>query len=140
MTQGFLELSAELNCRDQAGNTPWHIAAKAGQTSMMQFLLETGCDMELRNDAGCTAVHLAAQSGDPNAGSWPLRKLSSISYCRSLTQRTYVVAQGLWVPWKYSRSMEHGCQLPAQQGKQHCTMPVRMGQRTLCDFCYKSAK
>lgn len=64
VARGLVECSAELNCRDQAGNTPWHIAAKAGQTNMMLFLLEAGSDKELRNDAGCTAVHLAAQSGD----------------------------------------------------------------------------
>lgn len=49
---------AEINSRDDEGNTALHLAYQVGNTEAAQYLEEAGCNQELLNDKGLRAIDL----------------------------------------------------------------------------------
>jgi uncharacterized protein len=54
---------ADVNGRDERGNTPLIEAARAGHDDAVQALLVAKADATAKNDAGETALALAARGG-----------------------------------------------------------------------------
>lgn len=54
---------ADVNGRDEQGDTPLIEAARAGHDDVVQALLVAKADASAKNDAGQTALSLAAQGG-----------------------------------------------------------------------------
>ena len=54
---------ADVNGRDEQGNTPLMEAARAGHDDVVQALLVAKADASAKNDAGETALALAARGG-----------------------------------------------------------------------------
>lgn len=59
----LLEIGADINARDENGNTPLICATCAGCLSAMLVLIKNGARVDARNDDGDTALMLAAQYG-----------------------------------------------------------------------------
>ena len=58
----LLERGADINSRDNAGNTPMHIAAANNNMNSIMFLLsDIGADITIQNNYGETARDLAAE-------------------------------------------------------------------------------
>ena len=54
---------ADVNGRDESGDTPLIVAARAGHDDVVQALLVARADPNAKNDAGQTALSLAAAGG-----------------------------------------------------------------------------
>ena len=52
-----------VGARDQAGNTPLHLAAEAGNKEAARVLVHSGAPSQERNTAGLTPLHVAAKQG-----------------------------------------------------------------------------
>lgn len=63
-----------LNCRDAEQNTPLHLAAQTGNSSVSEILIEQGAGIDLRNTALQTPLHLAAIYGSPEVLTLIIRK------------------------------------------------------------------
>ena len=48
---------ADIEARDEGGNTPLHLAARYGRESVVEVLLAAGADAGARNDEGATPLH-----------------------------------------------------------------------------------
>ena len=48
---------ADIEARDEGGNTPLHLAARYGRESVVEVLLAAGADAGARNDQGATPLH-----------------------------------------------------------------------------------
>lgn len=55
---------ADINARDETGQTPLITAALARQDGVAEFLVSHGASLEARTKKGMTALHAAAYSGD----------------------------------------------------------------------------
>lgn len=53
----------DVNLANEDGETPLHLAASFGETSIAELLLSTGADAEIRNEAGFKAAEEAANGG-----------------------------------------------------------------------------
>ncbi|MBN1766117.1 MAG: ankyrin repeat domain-containing protein [Sedimentisphaerales bacterium] len=60
MITKLLELHADINARDDLGNTGLHYAAERGNDDAVWALLKSGADIHIRNNDGLTAMDLAA--------------------------------------------------------------------------------
>ena len=45
---------------DKSGQSPLHVAAKAGRHDLVDMMLESGADVRVRDSSGQTPLHLAA--------------------------------------------------------------------------------
>lgn len=59
----LLEAGADVNSRQERGNTPLHTAAHMGDTATVEALLEYGADAGLRSDDGKSAADYALEGG-----------------------------------------------------------------------------
>ncbi len=50
----------DVNPRDASGNTPLHVAAKHGNTRVIEYLASKGADMNAQEKEGRTPLHVAA--------------------------------------------------------------------------------
>jgi ankyrin repeat protein len=64
LARRFLALGADPRAVNAAGDTPLHVAARAGRANLAKVLLEGGADPNARNAAGETPLHLAAARDD----------------------------------------------------------------------------
>ena len=60
----FEECKGDKNCKDDAGNTPLHIATCYGHLPIIEYLIRLGCDPTVANIDGDTLAHLAALNED----------------------------------------------------------------------------
>jgi len=59
MIQLLLDRGADIDAKDNAGNTALHDAAERGYLGIVQFLLKKGANIEAKNNAGNTPIALA---------------------------------------------------------------------------------
>lgn len=64
LLQQLLRDGADIDERDEAGETPLFAAAKAGLYSVHDQLLVAGADSSIRDNRGLTVLHAAASGGD----------------------------------------------------------------------------
>ncbi len=76
------ETQADINQRNNNGDTLLHIAAFFRRVKLADFLIEKGLDVNAQNKDGKTPVHLAAENGDKNM----LRVLTLTEKIRKLVQ------------------------------------------------------
>ena len=60
----LLQMNIDINERDTNGDTPLHIACKAGNLNTCKLLLDRHCEIDLLNDNGDTALHVACRHGN----------------------------------------------------------------------------
>ena len=58
----LLQQGNKVGDKDQAGNTPLHLAAEAGNKEAARVLLHHGASAAERNTAGLSALHVAAKN------------------------------------------------------------------------------
>ncbi len=58
-----LNEGADVNQKDENGQTPLHYAAESGYTEVAQTLIERGARVESRDNEGRSPLHLAAETG-----------------------------------------------------------------------------
>jgi ankyrin repeat protein len=59
----LLEHEANVDGKDDRGNTPLHYACKNGRTAMARWLVENGASIHFQNDEGFTPLHYACDNG-----------------------------------------------------------------------------
>ena len=62
MTKG-----ADVNSKDNYGNTPLHYAVLGGHTEIAELLIAEGADVNARRDDGMTPVDLPSGANIPNS-------------------------------------------------------------------------
>eukprot|EP00949_MAST-11_sp_MAST-11-sp1_P000280 g280.t1 len=62
----YIESGADINARDEEGNTPLLLLLKKGRDDLVRPLLKAGADVLCANDVGATARAIAARSGMGN--------------------------------------------------------------------------
>jgi ankyrin repeat protein len=92
--KAVLEIGADVNEKNGAGNTALHEAAKKGSTKLVQFLVDYGADMEAKNGRGQRAIDVSRFDADhqglpENIGKRPpvrelLQELSALSKATKL--------------------------------------------------------
>jgi ankyrin repeat protein len=60
----ILEKPELVQAKDNAGRTPLHLAANAGDKDLFDFLVSQGADIKAKTNAGTTALHYAANGGN----------------------------------------------------------------------------
>ena len=63
IVSSFHHLHANVNARDDDGNTPAIHAARWGHEEILRFLLDSGAHMDWQNSGGFTAIHEATKNG-----------------------------------------------------------------------------
>jgi len=59
----LLKAGAEVDCKDEEGNTALHYAASSGQLEFVELLIKNGIDPDLINNKIETALHKASEKG-----------------------------------------------------------------------------
>jgi ankyrin len=60
----LVDRGLDISIRDEAGNTPLHIAAEFNVPRVVDILLESGgCEADIENEANSTPLHLASKEG-----------------------------------------------------------------------------
>lgn len=54
---------AEIEARDDEGQTALHVASQFGQVGVFGLLIEQGAEIEARENRGHTALHVASEYG-----------------------------------------------------------------------------
>jgi len=57
----LLHKGAKIDSKEIHGKSPLHLAARAGQLSMVQFLVKAGAPREAEDNQGSRPLHLAAR-------------------------------------------------------------------------------
>jgi len=57
----LLDQKAEMDVRDNNGDTPLHSAAACGDVDVSRLLLKRGADVNAENDEGSTPLHRASE-------------------------------------------------------------------------------
>lgn len=57
----LIEKGADVNKKDNDGNTPLHCAAKKGNIEVVKYLIGKGARVDIKNGWGETSLHIAAQ-------------------------------------------------------------------------------
>nr|CCA13981.1 conserved hypothetical protein [Albugo laibachii Nc14] len=60
----LIEYAADIEGRDERGNTPLLIACQFGHSDCVRFLVQSAANLHVRNYSGQSAMELAIQSGD----------------------------------------------------------------------------
>lgn len=59
----LVEAKADLHTKNNAGQTPFHVACSGGYLDMVKFLLEAGSDPNTVDNQGATPLNSAQQRG-----------------------------------------------------------------------------
>lgn len=79
----LLRHGADLNLQDRWGNTPLHLAAKAGHLPAIR-LMRRGTSLQTRNQQGRTPIEILEESSDPSVQQWMQMKKSNASRLQTL--------------------------------------------------------
>lgn len=81
MTEAIKPLvkSQTLNCRDTAGRTPLHWAARGGHTELARLLLENGAEVDALDNVYATSLHLACRYGRLEFASMLIQNHSNVN-------------------------------------------------------------
>lgn len=67
LMQRLIEMGADLNARDYAGNCALHLAASANKPALIQRLVDAGLSINSRNERGATPLWTAVHGHNPEA-------------------------------------------------------------------------
>ena len=70
-----LDLGADINAANEAGDTALHRAAAKGSTKLVEFLVERGARLDVENKRGQTPLAIASRSGAARSSSTGTRAL-----------------------------------------------------------------
>jgi ankyrin repeat protein len=73
MVDFFMAKGCKINDKDDGGNTPLHVAVRAGKLDLVAYLVEKGADINAKNDFDDTPIIIAQNKG----------MISIINYLRS---------------------------------------------------------
>lgn len=82
-----IEKGIDLDCSDQKGDRPLHVAVVHRRYGMIEALLYRGADVNARNVLGNTALHEAALRGDVDAVNILIRYRADIEVCNDRMHR-----------------------------------------------------
>ena len=63
IVQLLLDAGADIETRDDSGDTPLIIASYKGRTEVVKLLVDAGADIEAMDDAGDTPLYTASEQG-----------------------------------------------------------------------------
>ena len=68
-----------IGAKDEAGETPLHLAARAGHKEIVEFLLTRKADVNVRDNDGDTPLHLAARMGEKDVAELLLARKADVN-------------------------------------------------------------
>lgn len=69
----LIEAGADVDVRNEEGETPLYIAAEEGNSEIIAALIEAGADVNVPDEGGWTPLHVAAREGPPTSVSALIR-------------------------------------------------------------------
>lgn len=79
----LVEAKADLHAKDNAGQTPFHVACAAGNSDMAKFLFEASSDPNVVDNQGTTPLHAAIKNDHAELRAYLLAILGRKSGVRS---------------------------------------------------------
>ena len=83
MVELLVQKGADRTAVDVHGNTPIHVASRAGDVESLTILVKIPEDLNLRDKCGRNALHLTAQSGNEDAVLFVLQNAASLNLHRT---------------------------------------------------------
>lgn len=107
----LLDLGADVDLQDRAGNTALHFASAWGHLSLVQLLIERGCSLAVKNTEGSTASDYAYSHSVKEA----LETLGRVRYESRKKTRRVPVATVMPAPVRPSMSVHAGASQAADE-------------------------
>ena len=76
--QLLLENGADINAKDNLGQTPLHQAARISNSKIAQLLIEKGADLNTRDKGGKTALYFALDRGNSTIAEILIKKGATV--------------------------------------------------------------